>query len=162
VRFVACLFICSALIFAGCGLAHDAGVVATAPFRIFHHPSPTPTPVPAATTVTTTRTQVQTPRPSPSQVTALETHRTVSKETPSPTPGARSKASTDAATPKLRASPSPSLIPLEQDFPTAKAVPDKPGYVFSPSEPAKYVDVSGYPPGSKVKDPYSGKIFLVP
>ena len=47
-------------------------------------------------------------------------------------------------------------------FPTAKPVEGKPGYVYSPFDPAKYVDVSGYAPGSKVKDPYSGKIFLVP
>lgn len=48
------------------------------------------------------------------------------------------------------------------DFPTAKPVEGKPGYVYSPFDPGKYVDVSGYAPGSKVKDPYSGKIFLVP
>jgi hypothetical protein len=47
-------------------------------------------------------------------------------------------------------------------FPTAKPVPGKSGYVYSPSDPNKYVDVSGYAAGSKVKDPYSGKIFLVP
>lgn len=47
-------------------------------------------------------------------------------------------------------------------FPTAKPVEGKPGYVYSPFDPGKYVDVSGYAPGSKVKDPYSGKIFLVP
>jgi hypothetical protein len=41
-------------------------------------------------------------------------------------------------------------------------VPGKAGYVFSPFEPAKYVDVTGFSSGSKVKDPYSGKIFLVP
>jgi hypothetical protein len=37
-----------------------------------------------------------------------------------------------------------------------------PGYVFSPAQPTKYVDVSGYAHGSKVKDPYSGEIFIVP
>jgi hypothetical protein len=47
-------------------------------------------------------------------------------------------------------------------FPTATRVPNKPGFVFSPSDPSKYVDVSGYPSGSKAKDPYSGKIFIVP
>jgi hypothetical protein len=52
--------------------------------------------------------------------------------------------------------------PVETNFPTAKPVDGKPGYVYSPSDPTKYVDVSGYAPGSKVKDPYSGKIFLVP
>jgi hypothetical protein len=42
-------------------------------------------------------------------------------------------------------------------------VPGKPGYVFSPFDPSGgYVDVNGYSPGQKVKDPYSGKIFLVP
>lgn len=65
-------------------------------------------------------------------------------------------------TPKATESPVVERAVQEQNFPTAKPVPDKPGYVFSPSEPAKYVDVSGYAPGSKVKDPYSGKIFLVP
>lgn len=48
-------------------------------------------------------------------------------------------------------------------FPTAKAVPDKPGYVFSPFDNSgRYVDVSGYAPGTKVKDPWTDKIFVVP
>ncbi len=48
-------------------------------------------------------------------------------------------------------------------FPTAKAVPDKPGYVFSPFDSSgRYVDVSGYTPGTKVKDPWTDKIFVVP
>lgn len=49
------------------------------------------------------------------------------------------------------------------DLPYAKPVPGKPGYVFSPFDKnGGYVDVTGYSPGQKVKDPYSGKIFLVP
>jgi hypothetical protein len=37
-------------------------------------------------------------------------------------------------------------------FPTAKAVPGKSGYVSSPFDTkGRYIDVSGYPPGSKVK-----------
>ena len=48
-------------------------------------------------------------------------------------------------------------------FPTAKAVPDKPGYVFSPFDSGgRYVDVSGYTAGTKVKDPWTDKIFIVP
>jgi len=48
-------------------------------------------------------------------------------------------------------------------FPIAKAVPDKPGYVFSPFDSSgRYVDVSGYAPGTKVKDPWTDKIFIVP
>ena len=51
----------------------------------------------------------------------------------------------------------------EPMFPTAKAVPGKPGYVSSPFDTkGRYIDVSGYPPGSKVKDPWTNKIFIVP
>jgi hypothetical protein len=49
------------------------------------------------------------------------------------------------------------------DIPYGKPVPGKPGYVFSPFDKnGGYVDVTGYTPGQKVKDPYTGKIFLVP
>jgi len=48
-------------------------------------------------------------------------------------------------------------------FPTGKLVPVKPGYVFSPfDKEGRYVDVSGFPSGTKVKDPWTDKIFLVP
>jgi hypothetical protein len=48
-------------------------------------------------------------------------------------------------------------------FPTGKLVPGKPGYVFSPSDKeGRYVDVSGFPSGTKVKDPWTNKIFIVP
>lgn len=55
-----------------------------------------------------------------------------------------------------------STVPSDSQFPLARRVPNKPGFVFSPSDPSKYVDVSGYASGSKVKDPYSGEIFTVP
>ena len=49
------------------------------------------------------------------------------------------------------------------ELPYGKPVPGKPGYVFSPYDKnGGYVDVTGYSPGQKVKDPYTGKIFLVP
>lgn len=48
-------------------------------------------------------------------------------------------------------------------FPTGKLVPGKPGYVLSPfDKEGRYVDVSGFPSGTKVKDPWTDKIFLVP
>ena len=48
-------------------------------------------------------------------------------------------------------------------FPTGKLVPGKPGYVFSPfDKEGRYVDVSGFAPGTKVKDPWTDKIFVVP
>jgi hypothetical protein len=57
----------------------------------------------------------------------------------------------------------PAQVSSSTAFPTAKAVPDKPGYVFSPFDSSgRYVDVSGYTPGTKVKDPWTDKIFIVP
>jgi hypothetical protein len=53
--------------------------------------------------------------------------------------------------------------PYRKDLPYGVAVPDKPGYVTSPYSPrAGYVDVTGMPASIEAKDPYSGKIFLVP
>ncbi len=48
------------------------------------------------------------------------------------------------------------------DYPYAIPVPGKPGFVRSPFSPDKMTDVRGYAPGTEVKDPYTGKIFLVP
>jgi hypothetical protein len=48
------------------------------------------------------------------------------------------------------------------DYPYGVPVPDKPGFVRSPYSPDKLTDVRGYAPGTEVKDPYTGKIFLVP
>ncbi len=42
-------------------------------------------------------------------------------------------------------------------------VSEKPGFVLSPYSPESgYVDVRSYPPGTSVKCPYTGKLFLVP
>lgn len=42
-------------------------------------------------------------------------------------------------------------------------VPGKTGFVTSPFSPESgYIDVRGFAPGTPVKDPYSGKIFLTP
>jgi hypothetical protein len=64
---------------------------------------------------------------------------------------------------KPKPSPSPQASSTQPAFPTAKPIPDKPGYVLSPFDPSgRYVDVSGYASGSKVKDPWTDKIFVVP
>jgi hypothetical protein len=94
---------------------------------------------------------------------------------PSPTPPQRRLTSErrEAAPPRVTrnerplAKPKPSpparAASTQTEFPTAKTVPGKPGYVFSPFDPnGRYVDVSGYAPGSKVKDPWTTKIFVVP
>jgi len=42
-------------------------------------------------------------------------------------------------------------------------VPGKNGFVTSPFSPdAGYIDVRGFAPGTPVKDPYTGKVFLTP
>jgi hypothetical protein len=59
-----------------------------------------------------------------------------------------------------------SAVPAEKakgDMPYGIPVPGQKGMVTSPYLPeANYIDVSGFAPGSAVKDPYTGKIFLVP
>lgn len=53
--------------------------------------------------------------------------------------------------------------PVKKDYPYGTPVPGKAGFVTSPHAPySGYVDVRGFPPGTEVKDPYTGKVFLVP
>ena len=59
-----------------------------------------------------------------------------------------------------------SAVPAEKakgDMPYGIPVPGRKGMVTSPYVPdGSYIDVRGFAPGSAVKDPYTGKIFLVP
>jgi len=49
------------------------------------------------------------------------------------------------------------------DLPYGTTVPGKPGLVTSPFAPdAGFVQVLGFPPGTPVEDPYTGKVFLTP
>ena len=47
-------------------------------------------------------------------------------------------------------------------MPYASPVPDKPGFVYSPHDPKFLIDVRGFPPGTEVNDPNTGKLFKVP
>src|SRR5947209_5978689 len=84
---------------------------------------------------------------------------------PSPTAPPRTASRKSTRTSRVAAN-KPS--PLQQksantQFPVAKPVPGKPGLVFNPfNASGGYIDVSGYAPGSKVKDPDSQQIFIVP
>lgn len=57
-------------------------------------------------------------------------------------------------------------VPAEKakgDMPYGIPVPGHKGMVTSPYLPeGNYIDVSDFAPGSAVRDPYTGKIFLVP
>jgi len=50
-----------------------------------------------------------------------------------------------------------------EDLPYGTPVPGKTGFVTSPFSPnSGYIDVRGFAPGTPVKDPYTGKVFLTP
>lgn len=77
-------------------------------------------------------------------------------QTPTPTP--------TQSQPQVRPASAPSQDrKSKRDIPYAIPVPNKPGFVTSPYAPKSgYVDVRGFPSGTEVKDPYSGKTFLTP
>jgi hypothetical protein len=162
------------LALAGCQTAHDAAVTS---FRVLDAPAAyirrhidsseepqTTTSVASNATVapgTTTQTgasQYTTSSPPP---TTNERSVTTEKHASTP-PVSTSQTGHENASINPRASPTPQTASQTQ-FPYGKPVPGKPGYVYSPFDRnGGYVDVTGYSPGSKVKDPYTGKIFLVP
>jgi hypothetical protein len=150
------------ILVAGCDTAHNVAVssyhAVTAPVRyVRHHVDSDPS---TTTSTTTTTSDVSTPG------------RRVAETSPTPASrvAGRTSASADSSsTPRTSgtntpaAKVKPGTSPAAPQFPVAKAVPGKPGLVFSPFD-AKggYIDVSGYASGSKVKDPESQKIFIVP
>lgn len=77
---------------------------------------------------------------------------------PAPPPG------TTYPTDDAGSAPAPAPAPptAKGDYPYGVPVEGKPGFVRSPYSPDKMTDVRGYAPGTEVKDPYTGKIFLVP
>lgn len=130
-----------ALGFTGCGI----GRTITAPVRyVFSGPEPTPTP--NESDVANPGRTLPPATPTPRKVTS---HKAAQRSTsPTPRPGASKPVSTSTGA---------------AQFPVAKPVPGKPGLVFNPFKAnGGYIDVSGYAPGSKVKDPESQKIFVVP
>ena len=61
------------------------------------------------------------------------------------------------------ASAAPEAKGAKADIPYAIPVPRKRGFVFSPFAPdSGYIDVHQFPPGTDVKDPFTGKVFRTP
>jgi hypothetical protein len=83
---------------------------------------------------------------------------------PAPSPAATPTPTPTAPQPIVR----PASVPSDtknkkRDIPYGIPVPGKPGFVTSPYAPKQgLVDVRGFPSGTEVKDPYTGKIFLTP
>lgn len=83
-----------------------------------------------------------------------------------PDPGVTTTTQTIPDTTVITTDTTPTIDPaaaVKKDYPYGTPVSGKPGFVTSPHAPySGYVDVRGFPPGTEVKDPYTGKIFLVP
>jgi hypothetical protein len=114
-------------------------------------PRPTPNPIEK-------KTKHASRRPSSRNLTAAEASPTPVEE---PTLVVKRENVTPTVT-VMRAS----AVPAEKakgDMPYGIPVPGHRGTVMSPFVPeGNYIDVSGFAPGSAVKDPYTGRIFLVP
>jgi hypothetical protein len=86
------------------------------------------------------------------------------EQPPAPNPPATPTPTPTAPQPIVR----PASVPSDtknkkRDIPYGIPVPGKPGFVTSPYAPKQgLVDVRGFPSGTEVKDPYTGKIFLTP
>src|SRR6266566_753721 len=64
---------------------------------------------------------------------------------------------------KHTASPTQEVKGEKADVPYAIPVPGKQGFVTSPFAPdSGYIDVHQFPPGTVVKDPFTGKVFRTP
>ena len=99
------------------------------------------------------------------------THRSSHKQTNEATNSPKEESNTPAATSTAAAPPSQrntrtatkAASKKGDDLRYGTPVPGKNGFVTSPFSPdAGYIDVRGFAPGTPVKDPYTGKVFLTP
>ena len=172
VKIVRRILLLGTMLLGGCHTAHDVAVTS---FRVIDAPANfvrrrIDPPVETTTTTTTTTaasdavtTPGRTVATAPSNREKSRRQVTIqSQPSATATPRVSRNTTTEKSKPSPTAAPR-SVTSQPTQYPTAKPVPGKPGYVFSPFDPGGgYVDVNGYTSGSKVKDPYSGKIFLVP
>lgn len=121
----------------------------------FAHPRHSPPPAKPARSRSTRRGA---PSPQPSASPEEEVAATKGGQA-----GAQAAPATPTPTPERRAASMSNAQLTRADLPYGVPVPGRPGFVFSPYSPnGGYVDVRGFPSGTAVKDPYTGKIFLTP
>ena len=103
-------------------------------------------------------------RPSPAAVAAASPRERPNTPTRMPQPSPSPRPSVENAVASVSATPVPAN-PQAADssaLPYGSPVPNKPGFVYSPYDPKYLIDVRGFPPGTQVTDPNSGKTFRVP
>jgi hypothetical protein len=166
------LFDVRLLLLGGLGLVgcHTASDVAVKTFRVLDAPAnyvrhkidPETTTATVETTqasdVSTPGRPVAAPSPTPQRSSSTQRHAEVST-----TAAAHTSRTTASNQNKPTSSGSPrNATGSVAQFPTAKPVPGKPGYVYSVDPKGGIVDVTGYKSGDKAKDPYTQQIFIVP
>lgn len=107
--------------------------------------------------------QASAPAPTTTEATPADTA-AVQAPTEAPPPPVTAEAPPEK--PKTEApkdTPPPAPAPAASELPYGKPVPGKKGFVYSPyDQSAGFVDVRDISPGTKVRCPYTGKIFRVP
>ncbi len=98
-----------------------------------------------------------------SQSRTKSTKQPASKHTASPKPSPGQSPGPPEEHNVRTASSAPKAKGGKADVPYAIPVPGKQGFVTSPFAPdLGYIDVQQYPPGTDVKDPFTGKVFRTP
>jgi hypothetical protein len=118
---------------------------------------PQPQPPPQSTRPQTTKTPHPTRKP---------TSRAAPATAATPSAGAQlsQHSKEEESTGPVRSVSAADMEKAKAGLPYGVPVPGRKGMVTSPYTPeeGKYVDVTGFASGSVVKDPYTGKFFLVP
>ena len=120
-------------------------------------PEPQPQPQPQSTRPQPTKTPHATRRPTSRATPAAAATSPGVGQTPQPSKG-------EGSTGTVRRVSAADVEKAKAGLPYGIPVPGRKGMVTSPYTPdeGKYVDVTGFASGSVVKDPYTGKFFLVP
>jgi len=164
---VARILVLSIVVFASCTATRN---VAVSTFRVLDTPHRyireriDPETTTTMTTTTTQTSDVVTPG-RPVETTRAKTRSrppSVGSGAPSNTGAPRPPRSSTARTQPKTPSAPPRAPATATQFPTAKPVPGRPGYVYSIDPKGGIVDVTGYKPGDKAKDPYTQQVFVVP
>jgi len=122
--------------------------------RSFSHPAP-PKPRSPQPRQSMRKQNNEAPASDASDASNISNSQASPSPTPVPAPPNRNNARVAKAT-AIRKNP-------KGDVPYGIPVPGKQGLVTSPFSPdSGYIDVRSFPPGTEVKDPYTGKSFLTP